>query len=93
MPLRVPEGDVAMRLAGEVARWTVGEALVFDDAFVRRPSGTRVAAPLRRGSSAKTSRGVVAGVATWTFRGDESRRRRGRDVDLPRRRDAAAAAT
>ena len=62
MPLRVPEGDVAMRLAGEVARWTVGEALVFDDAFVRRPSGTRVAAPLRRGSSAKTSRRYRRGV-------------------------------
>ena len=32
-----------------------------------------------------TSRGDAA-AATWTFRGDESRRRRGRDVDIPRSR-------
>ena len=35
------------------------------------------------------SRGGAA-AATWIFRGAESRRRRGRDVDIPRRRVAAA---
>ena len=40
-----------------------------------------------------TNRGDAA-AATWIFRGDESRRRRGRDVDIPWRQshgDAAAA--
>ena len=43
-----------------------------------------------RGYSAETS---VAAGAAWIFRGDESRRRRGRRVDIPRRRVDAAAAT
>ena len=36
-----------------------------------------------------TNRGGAA-AATWTFRGDESRRRRGRDVDIPWRPARAA---
>ena len=36
----------------------------------------------------ETSRGDAA-AATWIFHGDESRRRRGRDVDIPWRRVAA----
>ena len=34
----------------------------------------------------RTSKRAAAPAATWIFRGDESRRRRGRDVDIPRRR-------
>ena len=47
----------------------------------------RVAAPprLRRGYSVETSRGDAA-AATWIFSGDESRRRRGYDVDIQWRR-------
>ena len=41
-----------------------------------------------RGSSVEASRGDAAAV-TWTVRGDESRRRRGCDVDGPWRRVAA----
>ena len=37
---------------------------------------------LRRGYSVVTSRGGAA-AATWIFRGDESRRRRGYNVDIP----------
>ena len=37
----------------------------------------------------ETSRGGAA-AATWIFRGDESRRRRGHDVEIPWRRVAAA---
>ena len=36
----------------------------------------------------RTNRGDAA-VATWIFRGDDSRRRRGCDLDIPRRRFAA----
>ena len=36
-----------------------------------------------RGYSAETNRGAAA-AGTWIFRGDESRRRRGWDVDIPR---------
>ena len=42
----------------------------------------------RRADTPQTSRGDAV-AATWIFRGDESQRRRGRDVDLPRRRVAA----
>ena len=42
----------------------------------------------RRGYFVETSRGDAA-ATTWIFRGDESRRRRGHDVDIPRRRVAA----
>ena len=42
-----------------------------------------------RGNSVETSRGGAA-AATRIFRGDESRRRRGYDVDIPWRRVAAA---
>ena len=41
------------------------------------------AAPPRRGYSVGSA---AAAAATWTFRGDESRRRRGCDADLPWRR-------
>ena len=41
-----------------------------------------------RGYSAETGRGTAA-AATWTFRGGESRRRRGCHVDIPWRRVAA----
>ena len=42
----------------------------------------------RRADSPRTSRGAAA-AATWIFRGDESRRGRGRDVDITWRRVAA----
>ena len=45
-------------------------------------------APRGRRSSAEISRGDAA-AGTWIFRGDKSRRRRGRNVDLPRRRVSA----
>ena len=45
-------------------------------------------AHFRRADVPWTSRGAAA-AATWKVRGDESRRRRGRDVDIPWRRDAA----
>ena len=45
----------------------------------------------RRYCSAETSRGAATATA-WIVRGDESRRRRGRDVDRPWRRVAAATA-
>ena len=47
----------------------------------------RVAVPprLRRGYAAEARRGDAA-AATWIFRGDGSRRRRGCDVDIPWRR-------
>ena len=38
----------------------------------------------------ETSRGDAA-AATWLFRGDESRRRRGRDVDIPRSKESTGA--
>ena len=41
-------------------------------------------ARLRRGCDLQTGRGGAA-AATWKFRGDESRRRRGRDVNSSRR--------
>ena len=37
---------------------------------------------VRRVDMSLTNRGDAAG-ATWIFRGNESRRRRGRDVDIP----------
>ena len=42
----------------------------------------------RRADDSSTGRGAAA-AATWIVRGDESRRRRGLDVDSPRRRVAA----
>ena len=42
----------------------------------------------RGDAAASTGRGDAA-ASTWIFRGDESRRRRGRDVDILRRRVAA----
>ena len=52
---------------------------------VLSPCGRRVAATSRRVYSVEMSRGDAA-VATWIFSGDESRRRRGRDADIQRRR-------
>ena len=46
------------------------------------------AAYFRRADLPKMGRGDAA-AATWIFSGDESRRRRGRDVDIQRRRVAA----
>ena len=40
------------------------------------------------GKETETSRGAAA-AATWIVRGDKARRRRGRDVDIPRRRVVA----
>ena len=42
----------------------------------------------RRGDSVETGRSDAA-AATWKFRGDESPRRRGRDLEIPSRRVAA----
>jgi len=47
---------------------------------------------MQRGYSVKTSRGGAA-AAAWIFRGDETRRRRGRDAKSPRRRVAATPRT
>ena len=47
-----------------------------------------VAERFRRAEPPKTGRGDAA-AGTWMVRGDETRRRRGRDVDGPWRRDAA----
>jgi aspartate beta-hydroxylase len=33
VPLRVPQGDVGLRVAGEARAWKVGEPLIFDDSF------------------------------------------------------------
>jgi aspartyl/asparaginyl beta-hydroxylase (cupin superfamily) len=34
LPLRIPEGDTAIRVAGEARGWREGEVLIFDDSFV-----------------------------------------------------------
>ena len=58
--------------------------------YFRRVRGRVAATPRpRRGYFVETRRGGAA-AATWLFRGDNSRRRRGRDVDVPGRRVAAA---
>ena len=65
--------------------------LVFLKASVRRRplfNGSRRRRGVYRGSSAEARRGDAAG-ATWTARGEGSRRRRGCLVDLPRRGIAA----
>ena len=43
---------------------------------------------VHRADTPQTNRGDAA-AATWIFRGELSRRRRGRDVDIPRRAVAA----
>ena len=57
-------------------------------AAVARGGGSRRGRGPERGYSVETSRGDAAAATwifrprTWIFRGDESRRRRGRDVDI-----------
>ena len=68
-----------------VALWrpaATAEALCADDG----PRPKLLVARARRADSSLTRRGPAA-AATWIFRGDESRRRRGRDVDIPLDRD------
>merc|ERR1712097_94314 len=62
-----------------------------DGTFAAQIFRGRVAATprLRRGYSVERGRGDAA-AATWTFHGDGSRRRRGRDVDVPWGRVAAS---
>ena len=69
-----PDEEFCARLAAN-ASWVVS-------------MGREPASPGARGCSADTGRGDAA-AATRTFRGNGSRRRRGRDVDVPQRLLAA----
>ena len=85
-----PEFDATMECVMEGILLDSGLACTFAAQSSRRQVAT--ASRLRHGYSIEMSRGAAA-AATRIFRGDESRRRRGRDVDraLTNRGDAAVA--
>ena len=77
--------------SGKISQWAAARAVISRGAF----SGDMeiaVTPRMRRGYSVETGRGDAV-EATWIFRGDGSRRRRGRDVDIPWRRVSDATTT
>ena len=101
----LPNAEVTRIMCGGCHDFARGPrpSLIFAPARIARPVGeSRRRRGLPRGYSAETSRGAAAGAA-WiypaetsrgagaarTFRGDESKRRRGCRADSPRRRVAA----
>ena len=84
VPKAILFGVYFMEVAGLVALSVRYQNITFGAAAVI----LALYAYFRRADIPPKSRGDAAVVA-WIFRGEESRRRRGRDVDIPRRRVAA----
>ena len=80
------DDEISRRAAG-VDAWLSGFSAAVRAAAAAAPERRDLATAVAARAGMETGRGDAA-AATWIFRGDGSRRRRGRDADIPWRRES-----